>query len=268
MAGRDPTSLEKGLALLQELATAETGLSIAELAQATGLNRTTTYRLCEALEAAGWIQLSPDGSSSRRRRVDLGPRALGLAVLVNNKYDPETRLGPLMDSLGKSVGETVHAGMLDGVWVIHIARSVPEAGLHMAAPLGSRELAHVTALGKAMLSTLPREELLRRYGHEELPVRTRKAIATRTALLEELELSARRGYAVDDEESRAGVRCVGAPIFGPSGNATFAFSVTTMPVHLEGERLEAVARAVREAAALATASFGGSVPDTWGPGTA
>ena len=139
-----------------EVATAETGLSIAELAQATGLNRTTTYRLCEALEGPGWLQFAADGPSARRRRVGLVPRALGLAVLVNNKYDPETRLEPLMEKLARTVGETVHAGMLDETWIIHVARSVPEAGLHMAAPLGSRELAHVTALGKAMLATLSR----------------------------------------------------------------------------------------------------------------
>jgi DNA-binding IclR family transcriptional regulator len=263
---RDRTSLEKGLALIQELATAEGGMTIADLAQATGFNRTTTYRICEVLEHSGWIQLAPDGSSGRRRRVDLGPRALGLAVLVNNKYDPETRLQPLMENLSKAVGETVHAAILDDIWVIHVARSVPESGLHMAAPLGAREFAHVTALGKAMLATLSREEILHRYRHEELPVRSRKAIATRTALLEELEKVAARGYAIDDEESRAGVRCVGAPIFGPAGNAIFALSVTTMPVHLEGERLRAVAQAVREATALATAAFGGTTPPDWGEG--
>jgi IclR family acetate operon transcriptional repressor len=267
VATRDPTSLEKGLALLQEVATAETGMSIAQLAEATGLNRTTTYRLCEALEGSGWLQLAADGTSSRRR-VALGPRALGLAVLVNSKYDPETRLEPLMDNLARTVGETVHAGMLDDTWIIHVSRSVPEAGLHMAAPLGSRELAHVTALGKAMLATLSREELLRRYRHEELLVRTGRAISTRAALLEELEHVAARGYAIDDEESRAGVRCIGAPIFGPGGDATLAFSVTTMPVHLEGERLEVVARAVRDAAELATAALGGAVPATWGAGAA
>ena len=262
----DRTSLEKGLTLLQQLATAELGMSIAELAEATGLNRTTTHRLCEALEEAGWLQFAADGASSRRRRVSLGPRTLGLAVLVNNKYDPETRLEPLMENLSKTVGETVHAGMLDDTWIIHVARSVPDAGLHMAAPLGSRELAHVTALGKAMLATLTREELLTRYRHEELLVRTKRALATRTALLEELDRVRARGYALDDEESRGGVRCVGAPIFGPAGHAVFAFSVTSMPVHLEGERLEVVARAVRDAAGLATAAFGGIVPDAWGGG--
>ena len=263
----DRTSLEKGLTLLQQLATAELGMSIAELAEATGLNRTTTHRLCEALEEAGWLQFAADGASSRRRRVSLGPRTLGLAVLVNNKYDPETRLEPLMENLSRTVGETVHAGMLDDTWIIHVARSVPDAGLHMAAPLGSRELAHVTALGKAMLATLTREELLTRYRHEELLVRTERAIATRTALLEELErvrLVGTRWTTKSREEACA----VWAPrSSAPQGTRRFAFSVTSMPVHLEGERLEVVAAggAGRRAGSPPRRSAE-PCPHTWGSG--
>lgn len=263
MSEPESSSLEKGLTLLQELATSEGGMTVAELAQATGVNRTSIYRLCNVLSEAGWIQLTTEGQGSRRRRLDLGPRAFGLAVLVSAKFTPEVRLRPVMDTLSRSVGETVHAGILDDVSVIHIARSVPDAGLHMAAPLGSREFAHVTALGKAILATLSREEILRRYPQEQLPARTAKAISSRTALLDELERIAETGYAIDDEESRAGVRCVGAPVFDASGAAMFAISVTSMPIHLEAERLDAVAQAVVEAAATATASLGAQVPSGW-----
>ena len=40
-------------------------------------------------------------------------------------------------------------------------------------------------------------------------------------------------------------------------------SVTTTPVNLEGERIEAVAAALQQTAARATASLGGTVPDPW-----
>lgn len=115
-----------------------------------------------------------------------------------------------------------------------------------------------------MLATLPREELLRRYRQEKLPTEAPKSIATRAELLAELEEIRARGYAVDDEESGVGVMCIGAPIFGPTDAASFAMSVTTLPIQLEGERLEAVATALRAAAARATASLGGTVPTSWG----
>jgi DNA-binding IclR family transcriptional regulator len=259
------TSLEKGLAILQAIASAEAPMTMAEVAAATGCNRSTAYRLCQAMERAGWIQPAGDSVSARGRKVDLGPQALGLAVLATSKYDPEARLQPIMETLARTVGETVHCGVLDETSIIHVGRAVPDAGPHMAMRLGARDPAHVTALGKAILATLTREDVLQRYQHEQLVVRTGRAIGTRTALLEELGRIARRGFALDDEESRSGVKCLGAPIFGVGGRAIFALSVTTTPVHLEGERLDAVARAVRDSAARATAAFGGVVPVGWAP---
>ncbi len=264
--GKDQTSLEKGLAILQELATSEAPQTISDLARATSLNRTTAYRLCEVLERSGWLQSAADGQAGKRRRMDLGPQMLGLAVLATSKYGPEARLQPLIEALAQRIGETVHAAVLDGTSIIHVAFAVPGPGPHLAVRPGARELAHVTGLGKAMLATLPRDEILHRYPEEELPTHTPKGVSSRSALLDELGAIAARGYAIDDEESRAGVRCVGAPIFGPNGTATFAVSVTTMPVRLAGERLDAVAREVCSTAALASAAFGGAIPRGWGSG--
>lgn len=254
------TSLEKGLALLHELALAERSVTVAELAEAASLNRTTAYRLCDSLQRGGWLQSVSDGASAARRRVDLGPRALGLAVLVNGKYDPEARLQPVMDRLARTVGETVHAAVLDDTTVIHVARAVPPSGPHMALEIGAREEAHVTSLGKAMLATLDRDEVLHRYPSERLATSTPKSIGSRDALVAQLERVRADGYAVDDEESASGIKCVGAPILGPNGQALFAISITAIPQHLEGERLGAVANAVKSAAAEATTAFGGRAP--------
>jgi IclR family acetate operon transcriptional repressor len=185
-------------------------------------------------------------------------------VLAANKYSPEERLQPVMDALAGTVGETVHAAVREGRSIIHIGFAVPGPGPHFAVRPGERQLAHVTGLGKAMLATLTRDELLHLYAEEELTRSTGRGLASRSELLVELDEITRVGYSVEDEESRAGVRCIGAPIFGPNGKAEFAISVTSMPVRLSGERLSAVAREVARSGALATAAFGGTIPDGWG----
>jgi IclR family acetate operon transcriptional repressor len=133
----------------------------------------------------------------------------------------------------------------------------------MALPLGARVDAHITALGKALLATLSRDELLARYPVEELAGRTPESITSRTELIKALDDVRDACYAIDDEESGVGVRCVAAPIFGNADKALAAISVTTMPVRLEGDRLDAVAREVRATAADATEALGGSVPPEW-----
>lgn len=259
----DLSSLEKGLIVLRELASSERGMTAAELAQVTGLNRTTVYRLCEILRRGGWVQRL--GEDDDATRLDIGPSMHGLAVLVGSKYDTEAQLRPIIDGLARSLAETVHVGVLEGTQVVHVARAMPDSGLNIAARLGSREFAHVAALGKALLATLPDAEVRERYVGEELPVRTPKTVRTPKALIQELHQIRELGYALDDEESRVGVKCVAAPVFDAVGAAIFAISVTTAPQRLEGGRFQQVVDAVKGAASLATASFGGVAPEAWRP---
>jgi DNA-binding IclR family transcriptional regulator len=187
----------------------------------------------------------------------------GLTVLVESKYDLEAKLRPIIDGLSRSLHETVHVGVLDHAQLVHIAAALPDSGMNMAARIGSRESAHVAALGKALMATLPEQEVRALYLDEMLPTRTKKTISTRSQLLEELEATRARGYATDDEESRMGVYCIGAPAFGPDGTAILAVSVTTVPARVAGDRMAQVVQAVQGAASLVTAAWGGHVPRTW-----
>jgi IclR family acetate operon transcriptional repressor len=258
------TSLEKGLLVLRTLAGADRALTPAELAQATGLNRSTVHRLAEILCHRGWLtRIDPDDD---RSRFELGPATLGIAALIAAKWDTEAKLRPIIDALARSLGETVHVGILEHNLLVHVDRAMPDTGMTVAASLGSREFAHATGLGKALLATLPDDELPRRFPNERLPQPSPRTIATRSRLARELEDIRARGYAIDDEESSRGVRCIAAPVFGPGSQPLFAISVTTMPQRLESDRLAQVAETVCAAAALATASFGGSTPRSWGTG--
>lgn len=256
---RDLSSLEKGLAVLRELAASDGSLTAGQLASATGLNRTTIYRLCDTLERDGWATRADDGDASIAR-FELGVAAHGLAVLITSKYDTEARLRPVIAELSGALGTTVHVGTLEGAQVVHVARSLPPEGMSVAARLGTREHAHCAGIGKALLAALPRDEIDRLYPDEPLPTRTPRSIATRTALHRELDRIRRNGFALDDEEGALGIRCVAAPVFAPGGRGLFALSVTSVPSRLQGEELERATAAVQQAAARLTASFGGAPP--------
>lgn len=257
----EPSSLEKGLAIVRELAESDGGLSAGQLATATGLNRTTIYRLCEVLERSGWISRSTDGETTR---FEIGVAVHGLAVLITNKFDTEARLRPVISELCQALGETIHVGVLDRAEVVHVARATPQSGLTLAAPLGSREYAHCAALGKALLATLTDEAVENLYPNERLPTRTEHSIPTRRALRRELKRIRAVGYALDDQEGQLGVKCVGAPVFTRGGRPLFALSVTSLPARLDDARLARAIDALRGATALLTASFGGSAPTEWG----
>lgn len=257
----DLSSLEKGLAVLRELAASESGATAGQLAAATGLNRTTIYRLCDALERGGWTMRTSDDDATR---FELGVAAHGLAVLITNKYDTEARLRPVISELSQALGKTVHVGALERAEVVHVARALPSSGLSVAARLGTREHAHCSGLGKALLATLSPAAVDELFPSEELPRQTERSITTRAELHKELARIRAAGYALDDEEGTLGVRCVASPVFTSGGRALFALSATSVPAGLLGDDLTRAVDAVRGAAALLSASFGGAVPSGWG----
>jgi DNA-binding IclR family transcriptional regulator len=83
--------------------------------------------------------------------------------------------------------------------------------------IGLVRLAHSSAVGKAVLAELPLPELHRRYPHEELETRTPAAVASRAALLAELDGIRRQGYALNWEESVEGTCAVAVAVRDPTG---------------------------------------------------
>jgi hypothetical protein len=93
----------------------------------------------------------------------------------------------------------------------------------------------------------------------EMPARTPNTITTPTRLLEELERTRRRGYAIDEGENEAGIRCVGAPVFDVRG-VTAAISVSAPSFRFTAADLERTAPLVVEAARRVSAALGGAPP--------
>jgi IclR family acetate operon transcriptional repressor len=115
---------------------------------------------------------------------------------------------------------------LDEGYAVVVGRVDAPGAVRFDAALGRRELPHCSAVGKALLAARPAEDakaILRKIG---LPRRTPKTITSLSTLMGELAVTARRGYAVDDEEDTEGVACIGACVFDRTGQAAGAISVT------------------------------------------
>ena len=90
-----------------------------------------------------------------------------------------------------------------------------------------------------------------------MPARTALSITDPDALLRDLELSAARGYTIDDEEDAEGVFCVGAAIFDRNGERTAAISGTGLKLNRPTWRMDELGLTIREAADQITMALGG-----------
>jgi IclR family acetate operon transcriptional repressor len=222
-------SLERAAALLRALAEAGRPLSAGELAAAVGLPRPTVYRLLQTLCAEGWV-------AQNGRSFVIGASVLWLAARRLEQLELRSVGRPLLAELRDRTGETVHLGVLEAGQVVYVEKLESPGPLRMASMVGRIVPAHSTALGKAMLAYLPREQVERIVERHGLVRRTPNTITDPARLFQELAAIRARGYSIDNVENEEGIRCVGAAIFDHRGRVAGAVSVSGSVASISLER--------------------------------
>ena len=90
---------------------------------------------------------------------------------------------------------------------------------------------------------------------------TKRTITDRADLRHELEITARRGFALDNEERAPGVICIGAAIRDFSGDVVGAISVSAPSVRLSSRKIDAYSDLVRASAEEASRRLGALYPE-------
>ena len=125
--------------------------------------------------------------------------------------------------------------------------------------LGRRENPHCSGVGKALLASLPNDEVDRILGRLGQPSRTLKTLTSMKALRANFAEIARRRYAVDDEEDCEGVICIAAAVFGRHGRAVGAISVTNLKQRLSDDDIARLGGIVTDHADRISRALGGPV---------
>jgi IclR family transcriptional regulator, acetate operon repressor len=123
---------------------------------------------------------------------------------------------PVLQSVTDATALTSRLVVPDGAYAVAVARVDAPGTVRFASYLGAREYPHCTSAGKALLAALPPEHARALAVEAGPPPRTPRTITDPDALSRDLEVSAARGYAIDDEEDCEGVFCVGAAVYDRS----------------------------------------------------
>jgi len=208
--------------VLDTLASSREPFTLAELTRQLGLPKSSILGLCNTLAATGLVTRHADG------RFGLGVRLVDLAHAYLAGVDLTREFSNVWDEVGPFSRDGVVLAVLDGTDVVYVACRQGEVPLGVAYRIGMRLPASCTATGKALLSTLPDSRLHELYDGVELARPTPHSRADIAALIEDIHESRSRGYALDDQETREGMICVGAPVFDASGAAAVAAVAVSM----------------------------------------
>jgi IclR family acetate operon transcriptional repressor len=198
----------------------------------------TIHRLIRTLVTLGYVRQHPN------RRYALGSRLIRLGENAGRQFGTWAR--PLLAELVEEVGETANLAVLENDEVVYVAQVPSKHSMRMFTEVGRRLKPHGTGVGKAMLSTLPSNdvrELLTRTG---MPAYTTNTYQDPDKLLLHLAEVAKRGYALDESEQEIGVRCIAVPVRWSPGPA--AVSVSGPEGRLTDEIVDRVAPIVQRVA--------------------
>ena len=255
-SGGEVQSLDRAILILEIVAGAD-GIGLSEVARRAELPNSTVHRLLATLQKRRLLDHDPESGSWT---VGVGLFRIGSAYLRIRKLPDLGR--PILRELLQETGETVNLSMLDQRELVCVAQAESHAAVRAFFRLGRRLPIHASAAGKAILAASPpalRRERVATLDFEPFTPNTRLSQRLLIADLAEVE---RRGFAIDDEEHTAGMRCVAAAIHDEWGEAVGAVSVSGPSVRMPPERLASVGALVKDAAGRLTALFSGrDLPD-------
>ena len=132
----------------------------------------------------------------------------------------------------------------------------PGSSLRIVSKPGDRLPIHCTASGKAILAFLPpvqARSILRSAG---MPAFTPHTITSMEAMEAALEQIRAQGFAVEDGETRIGLRSVAAPVFDINGTPRYAISVLGMFRRTSTPEFQAAQELVQTAARFVSKELG------------
>ncbi len=229
--------------LVLEAFRGQRNLRLADLAARTRMVKSSVFRILFTLERLGYVEKGADG------RYSISSRLARLSGPLRPESDLAAQAGPFMAGLLHRFQETVNLGVLDGDEVLYLRVMESPQVFRLAAHAGMRSPVHSTALGKCLVSCLPRAQVESILKRRPIQAFTPHTIRMRSAFFQELRRVRAQGYAVDNEEDSRGIRCLAAPILDGEGNVVAALSISAPAVRLQPEKDHEVATALKEACA-------------------
>ena len=236
-------SVQRAIGILKSFSWDQTEIGLSEIARKNSLPKSTTHRLLRTLEGE---QLVSQNKTDGRYRLAITLFELGNIAFKNIRLRKVAV--PYVEKLSNETGEAVHLVVLRNEEMVVIEASPSKHGfLKLEVHVGDRAPVYTTGTGKAALAFQPEERICRILRKKRKRF-TKNTIVDEERLLQELQKTRNRGYAVDDMEQEEGIRCIGAPIRDHSDRTLGAISVSGPAFRITKRRIPGLAVKVKKVA--------------------
>jgi DNA-binding IclR family transcriptional regulator len=239
------SSVATAFRLLNAFSEEEVEIGVSALAKRLGIAKSTVHRLAVTLVAEGILEQNPENEKYR-----LGINLFRLGALVRQRMNVSNEAKPYLIELREQTHETVHLAILNQNQIMYVYNLESRQAIRARSDVGVRKPAYCTAEGLAMLAFQP-EEILASVIAEGLIPRTAHTSTDPARLRSRLAEVRQSGFAVEDEESEIGMRCIAAPVRDSAGAVIAAVGVAGPLPRLSKKAIQAfVPNVVRTADAI------------------
>ncbi|WP_282940580.1 IclR family transcriptional regulator [Paenibacillus sp. RC67] len=212
-------AVDRALLLLQLVGDSTEPVSIVDLADKSGMNRTTVWRLIGTLENHGFIERDP-----LTKGYLLGYAANRLAAQAPQYGSLIRRARKSMEELQEKTQETVLLSVPKHYGTLTIDQIDPPHSIRLVDYVNAFLPLHCTSNGKLLLSSFSKEEL-HFFLNQPMDKRTPFSITDPTLLLEEIEKVRTTGYATAIRELDENENGISAPLYNKQGRLVAFLSV-------------------------------------------
>ncbi|MBN2061407.1 MAG: IclR family transcriptional regulator [Deltaproteobacteria bacterium] len=196
-------------------------IGISEFSRELGLSKTTAFNLVRTLVKEGFLAYNEEV-----RKYELGKRIANLAYTMSANLEINQKGAGIVQELSSSYGFTCHLGIWGEGTVIVIFSCSPSHSLQLHSyQAGPTVAAYCSALGRAMLAYMERDEVEKYLDQVTIIKYTEKTKIKKTDIIKELDKTKARGFSTCDREISASGSSFGAPVFDRSKYVAGAISI-------------------------------------------
>lgn len=245
------SSLLKACRLLGYFSHDQPELTLAALAEHSGLNKTTVHRLLTTLVMAGWLTRG-DGNTYR---LTMRVFQIGSIALAGTNLPTEAK--PFLRRLADQFGDTAYLMVPSGLSAVCIDSVTGDSPVRVnSVEIGTSLPLHVAAGPITMLAYRP--DLLAAVLEAPLTPFTAQTATSRTDLEKRLDVIRDQGYGESDRDYLDQVAAIAAPVFDSTGQLIATLSLGGTADSILGERRQAIIEAVTDCAGELTDRLDGS----------
>ncbi|MBM0125219.1 IclR family transcriptional regulator [Pimelobacter simplex] len=144
--------IERVTLVLDAFANGPAVLLLEDISRASGLPRSTAFRIVAQLEKSGWLTKQAPGYA-------LGPRAHTLHASADDAVTLRAVANQTLNELREATDGVVHLGALDGSDVVYLERLGAGTASAVPSSIGARVSVERTVLGLAILAAIEPERV-------------------------------------------------------------------------------------------------------------